>query len=592
VAPLSGFSDPAVLLCRTGSAPLADLGAGGLHSIACLEFLLRAPPRSLQVCFGLGYDVNNWLRDLPRYCLQELWDSNVTYWKDYRIVWLPERWFEVKSVDGRYAKVTEVFGFFQSSFVAALESWGIGAPAEISRMKAERGTFRRADLERVRRYCESECGLLVELMGQLREACSEAGATPQSWIGAGSIAAALLNRHGVEPHHRYDLEIASKHVAEAEIAGAYYGGRFELLHQGVHRHVQSADLKSAYPAAATELPSLRGARLRRRKRFNPTRHGIWRVSWDLRGIEGAGGQGPETPLAPFPVRVNHAIFYPLAGTGFYHGVEVAAALELGYPVKVHYGWVLEGRQTAARPFAWVPEVFRARARFAREGRAAEKVIKLGLNSVYGKLAQGYAFKGRPKYQSYFWAGYITAATRARVLRLAAACTDPLMIAADGIYAGQLPHRLAGGFGRAGSLGSWERGEAERLFTAQAGVYEAVTDGRVSAKSRGFFASEVDYTELRHGFELEGIDYAHHYSSTRFCGLGAALQRRDFNQWRKWVTEPRSLLCLPERKVALPDGRLLPFPGFLESEPYQPKVSLQDARELDRLDGADQPMIME
>lgn len=577
-----------VLLHRSGAHSLSDLRADGLHTVACLEYLLQPPNGSLQVCFGLGYDVNMWLRDLTRRSLIELWSKNVTYWREYRIEWIPSKWFSVRSTDGRTAKISEVFGFFQSSFIGALESWGIGAPSEIARMKGERGSFRRDQIADVTRYCRAECELLVELMSKLREATKAGHVQPANWIGAGSIASALLRRNQIDPHHRYDEAIASDHVAREEIKGAYYGGRVELLRQGVHRHVGAADLKSAYPAAARELPSLKGARLRKRKRFDPGKHGIWRVRWDMRGSE--SDNGASQVLAPFPVRHRGHIFYPLAGEGFYHGVEVAAAIELGYPVEVKYGWILYGPHVAERPFSWIPTVYRERARFAAEGNAAEKMIKLGLNSVYGKLAQAEGWHGdRPPFQSYFWAGYITAATRAAVLRMASRTRDPIMIATDGIYAQELPAR---GFGRRGSLGSWDTGEADRLFAAQPGVYEAASGGRVVAKSRGFFASEVDYDELREGWQTEGIDYVHHYMSTRFYGLGIALMRSDFNVWRRWLTERRSIMLLPERKLSGENGELLPFPGFLESEPYRAKGADREMieREIERLFAQDQPMM--
>jgi hypothetical protein len=576
-----------VLLNRTGSAPLTDLRPGGLHTAAALEYLLQAPRPSLQVCFGLGYDVNMWLRELPKPALRHLWEHNVAYWRDYRLGWVPGRWFEVTAPDRRYAKVTEVYGFFQSSFVRALRDWSIGEPAEIARIeseKAARGTFTRAEIEKVTTYCRSECAMLVELMGQLRDACRQARVVPASWIGAGAMATALLNREEVKPHHRYDLDLASDHVAREVIQGAYFGGRVELLHQGVHHDLAAADLISAYPAAMRELPSLRGARLVKRKRFNPARHGIWKVRWDLRG-GAADSEGPL--LAPFPVRNKFSIFYPLAGEGHYHSIEVANAIALGYPIEVDYGYVLQGKAIAERPFAWISEVYRARLQLKREGRAAEKAVKLGINSVYGKLAQGYGLHSRPKFQSYFWAGYVTAATRARVLAAAHAAVDPIMIATDGIYA-----RRFGKLGPARGLGNWERGGADKLFAAQPGVYEAERDGVALQKSRGFFASEVDYEALEAGFAIEGPDFNYHYNSHRFNGLGASLARKDFSVWRTWTDETRSIMLWPERKVAGPDGRLYPFPGKLTSEPYKPKLSLTDQRALDQLDGMDQPMVVE
>lgn len=571
--------DDYVLMHRTGSHPVSDLRSGGLHTIACLEFLLQAPKPSIQVCFGLGYDVNNWLRDLPRSALEKLWSTQTCHWRDYRIEWVPKCWFIVSDVKGRSAKVFEVFGFFQSSFVKALEAWGVGAPEEIRRMKGERGSFRRADIEAVTRYCMSECTFLVDLMDRLRDACSEAGMTPSSWHGAGAAAAAMLKSHGIADFHRHDLDLCSPSIAEDVVQGAYFGGRVELLHQGVHHNVIAADLKSAYPAAMVNLPSLKGARLVKRKTFNPARFGVWKVSWAL---------GPETKIAPFPVRVKQSIFYPLAGEGAYHTVEVAAALELGYPIDVHWGYVLAGPHTDERPFAWVPDVYRRREKMKAEGRAAEKAVKLGLNSLYGKLAQGPSrFLPRPQFQSYLWAGYVTAATRARVLTAAAKAREPIMIATDGIFA-----KGFAGLGREGGLGTWEREEVDKLFAAQPGVYQATRDGKVHSKSRGFFASEVDYTELEEGWLREGPDHVHHYRSTRFHGLGSSLARKDFGIWREWRTDPRSIILWPERKIAGEDGHLLPFPGKLTSEPYKPKITLLEAKALEQLEGADQPMVIE
>lgn len=591
--------DDYVLMHRTGSHPLTDLRPGGLHTTACLEFLLQAPKPSIQVCFGLGYDVNNWLRDLPRATLENLWATQLCHWRDYKIEWVPKCWFVVSHISGRSAKIYEVFGFFQSSFVKALEAWGIGAPEEIRRMKGERGSFRRADIEAVTTYCMGECEYLVELMGALREACSEAGMLPSSWHGAGAAAAAMLDAHNVTASHRHDLDLCSAPIAQEVVQGAYFGGRVELLHQGVHHHVVAADLKSAYPAAMVDLPSLKGARLVKRKSFNPGRFGVWKVSWDLnRGVpsssRGAGkasdpaDSGPPPLLAPFPVRVKQSIFYPVAGEGIYHTVEVAAALELGYPIDVHWGWVLEGPHTDDRPFAWIPKVYAAREQMKAEGRASEKAIKLGLNSCYGKLAQGPSrFLPTPKFQCYLWAGYITAATRARVLTAAAKARDPIMIATDGIFAKGFAE-----LGPQGGLGTWEREEVDKLFAAQPGVYQATRGGKVHSKSRGFFASEVDYDELEAGWLAEGADHVHQYRSTRFQGLGSSLARKDFSVWREWRTDPRSIVLWPERKIAGENGELLPFPHKLTSEPYKPKITLVEARALEQLEGNDQPMVIE
>lgn len=582
------------LLANSLEQTMVDLRPGGLHTIRCFEFLLRIPKPSIAVVFGLNYDVNNWLRDVPRKTLKELWEKNIAYWRSYRIEWIPGRWLAIKDIDGRYTKIHEVWGFFQSSFVKALEAWGIGAPSEIERMKAERGSFKAKDIKKVTRYCLHECELLVTLMDELREACREAGIIPRSWIGAGALAMALLGSQGMDDHHAYDLEIATEPVVEDVILGAYFAGRIELHRQGVYQRVKTADIRSAYPSAALMLPSLDGAKLSRRKRLveGP---GIWRVKWDLPA---------DVLVAPFPVRNKHSIYYPASGEGWYHTVEVVTALKLGYPVEVLEGYTLR-RRDLSKPFNWIPGVYRKRAQLKDEGHAAEKALKLALNSVYGKLAQGYGFNSRPRWQNYFWAGEITASTRAKILKAVAKCRNPIMIATDGVFCEALPGTVREGK----ALGAWELGKVPELFAAQAGVYQGLYGKCVKCgkalskhphpkcedyseetlKSRGFFASEVDYGALREGYESEGANYVHHYKSRRFMGLGVSLSRKDFGVWREWREETRAILLMPERKGLRGDGVLTPHPGPLVSDPYEPKVKLIDQRALDQQQGMDQPM---
>lgn len=565
--------DDYTLIADSTGNSLFNPERGGLGTSQCLRFLTSQPKRHTLVCFGLGYDVNNWLRDLNRPALEEIASTNVCYWGDWRLEWISGCWFKCKHISGASATVHEVFRFFQSSFVKALEAWKIGAPEEIERMKAERGTFRRKDIKAVTRYCLYECELLVQLMDQLRGVCADVNLTPRKWIGAGAVAAALLNRENMGDHHAYDLDITTPEIADTAVLGSYFAGRIELLHQGVHTAVKTVDIRSAYPAACLQLPSLDGANLIFRKRFDPSRHGIWKASWDYR---------KDPPLiSPFPTRKKQSIYWPSAGSGWYHAVEIKAVIDAGYPVDIKGGYVL--REDGRRPFSWLSSIYKERAKLKDSGHAGEKVLKLGMNSVYGKLAQGYGFNSRPQWQSYFWAGYITAATRAKVFTAAVASKDIIMIATDGIFC-KKPGVRPGN-----KLGGWEFGGVDSLFAAQAGVYQGVLPDKEILKSRGFFAKEVDYDELREGWETEGSDYVHYYDSNRFMGLKVSLMRKDFSVWRTWKKERRAIMLHPERKTMTDSGILLPYPELVESEPYIPKMTLIEGRALDELTGIDQPL---
>lgn len=549
------------------------LNMEGLGTKECFEFLLASPAKT-GACFGLNYDANNWLVDLPEDRLKELWETGEAWTRKYHIQWLPGKWFRVKDTQKRDIKICEVWGFFQAKFVEACRAWGFEVQDELDIMKSKRGSFSTQELERVISYCVSECKLLSELMDKLEGQCNRMDLKPKSYIGAGSIASALMSRENLRPHHAYDNELTSNENALEAIMRAYFGGRVEMFSQGITREVSTYDLNSAYPTATRNLPSLDGATVRHIRHYKPNVPAIWRVQWE--GIDGA--------VMPFPVRVKKEIFYPKAGEGVYHAVEVDQAIASGYPIEVLEGWILKVRNDA-QPFSWVQEVYNERRRLKNRKDFGEKVLKLGLNSVYGKTAQGQGYKGAaPPWQSYWWAGAITAFTRAAMLRIAQH-TTPLMIATDGVF---LPKKV-----RAGriseKLGDLSYKGMYNLFVGQPGVYHGYDEnGKEILKSRGFFARDVNYDDLREGYEREGLDFIYQYDSTRFIGLGVSLQKKSFQEWRQWITSSRAISLRPRRKAVGADGSLSPIFGPLVSEVYIPKKGRDEASE-DHEQGMDQPM---
>lgn len=550
-----------IILCDSTGRTLYD--PNGIRSADALDFLLTLPARHEIVCFGLNYDANQWLRELPRPALERLATDNRCAWNgDYKLEWIPSKSFTV-TVPGRSVTVCEVFGFFQTSFVKALQNWGFDPPAEIERMKRKRGTFTRAELQRVIAYCHAECDLLVQLMNKLQDACKRADCVPRRrWIGAGSIASSLLTSHHARDHHAYDVDLFGQTDTEDYVLRAYFGGRVELFAQGYARNVMSSDVRSAYPSAALHLPSLSSATVSRARTYAPDEpYALWRVRWQL----------PATvTVAPFPTRLpGGQICWPLAGSGVYHAAEVRAAIGLyGAAIEVIDGLVI--RSGDETPFDWITEVYEHRKRFKAERNHAEKALKLGMNSIYGKMAQGYGFGKRPPFQSYFWAGFITSHTRAQMLRKLAASTDPIMAATDGIVATKTPHDNI-----SDELGAWEVGSYDLIGTVQPGVYVVKHDGETFTKSRGFLARDVDYPAMLDLFTRDGPQGAYHYQTRRFIGLKVALHRTDFNVWRKWIVETRAVAFENTHKLAGAGGVLYPPPGPHESLPYTPKQSLWD-----------------
>lgn len=556
--------------------------ASSLSTVQALEFLLAAPTGTLNVWFSGNYDVYMLLGDVPRSTLEHLWEQKTVKWKGYQISFRPKHTFSVKRGNRSFHSY-DVFGFFQMSFVAALDEWQVGTPAErdaLQAMKDARGVFDESEREKIAGYCLQECRLLVELVTRLRDATLSAGLHLNRWDGAGAIAATLLQSHNMKEYIR-----EWEPYYERLYQHAYFGGRFELAESGYEGKAYGYDIRSAYPSAMRVLPcqcSLRTVRLHTASAYQLL-HVRWRIS--------------DASWGPFPFRKQSLIYYPLEGEGWYWSIEVDAARVL-YPDSIE---ILDGIAFVSEcehvPFSWIEPAYEQRAQWKLEGNAAQLPFKLGLNSLYGKLAQRIGWQGkRPPYQSYFWAGMVTAHTRAQLLYAIAQNPEAIIwTATDGIMSKE-PLNLPIG----SKLGEWEYKEWEQTFGIMPGVYQVTTEGKAKWKTRGFGIKEVDFDALIECYKANPIYGEYRYQTTRFVGLGAALMLPDYSgHFRRWITSERRITFFPQRRVlsdplqSTPPIRYAP-PGKIAdglSEPYGASAEWESDRALYDLDAwidEDQP----
>jgi hypothetical protein len=588
----------------------------------CLEFLLSLPAAAILVGYGLGYDATQILRGITntptlRRILNPPHGKNgpcYTYWGDYAIIYQQGQYFRVarinrsgpkpSTVKGSSRTVYETLGFFQCSFVTAINKWAIGNDREravISENKARRNEFSEMTDAMVE-YCELECRYLAMLMTDFREVCITAGILPRQWSGAGWLAAALLDRHRIpkRPLTAKEISAAAEHTPgkkskpavlrrpqrnpEFDVAAnfAYYGGRFEVSRIGlIPGPLYQYDLRSAYPAALPDLPC--------------PLHTRWQHKPRARRLPESGLYLAKTSFSHpgglwcgLPFRRNGGLFWPLQGTGWYWSTEIKAARRyLHAAVVVHDLWIAR-RCCDCRPFDWVRALYDERRRIGSDTRGYP--LKLALNSLYGKLAQR---SGRGPYHDAVAAGLITAITRARLIE--AIRQDPeavVMLATDAVFSTR-PLSLDIG----DDLGQWEENIWPDLFVAQPGVYWSPSELEKSLKSRGaprsiigaaaprFQRAFSDWIEvLRRPGAIEDILRERLVPAVQvtvriFHGCRLALARGKPWLAGKWedVTRCESFEWRTKRdpmRVRLTDdGCLLTFPPLIpllaESEGYKP-----------------------
>ncbi len=542
-----------------------------LTTAECLDFICDQDPNNIYVGYFFDYDVTKILEDLPWQKLDRLVHREkrtglngqlfpVDY-MDFQIDYLPRKELKVRRIVSRtetdtrwspWVAISDVGSFFQMSFLEAIKVWGVGTEEEreqIKEGKAKRAAFNVADIAEIDSYNALEIKLLQQLMDKFRDACVQTGYVPRKWQGPGVLAETMLQANGVKKTK--DIPLLQNNPELIQFArNAYYGGRFEVASIGpVTVPVYQKDINSAYPHAMRFVPCLE--------------HGTWkrqvvslatldrpsgRVGERFALAYGSFSRPSNTPPSLWyglPVRTaSGSIVFPECGRGWYWSFEISSAVHQEFVPEDM--WVYT-RTCHCKPLGFVENTYRARKKLGKDGPGL--VLKLGMNSLYGKTVQSIGF---PKYSNPIWGSFITAfprmmindlihssplCIRARKQGIAGCGRDIVMVATDSVAS---TIDRSGDIEISGELGAWScEVHSNGMFVVQPGVYFG-SSGKPT-KTRGFTRTVVDIYEpaFREAFArmvLSGSldDGSVALPVTIFCGIRFALQRRNMSLLGQWI----------------------------------------------------------
>jgi len=289
------------------------------------------------------------------------------------------------------------------------------------------------------------------------------------------------------------------------------------------------------------------------------------------------------------------MYYPFQGKGWYWSKEVAAALAMHPEIKVTHGYVFKPL-SEDKPFGFLQEIWEKRKEAKRLGNASEKSYKLGMNSLYGKLAQGRGYRGTiPKQRSFVWAGMITSGTRGRLLDMMLGQEDNVIaVATDGVF-----YEADPGLPTGDELGDLELSTIADFYQLMNGIYYSPN---AKIRTRGHSPKELEWDHLTAIWDEEKFEGVYNYTTRRFIGLGQALLRKDFSLWATWMTtERRVLLSQHFRKYLSEEANRqfesgqfendnyawypLTLDGIKLGEKYKPKTDItsrQNPKEMDAI----------
>lgn len=520
-------------------------------------------PDAIHCGFALGYDFTCMLRSngFENGSIENLYSKQ--YFTADGYVWrlLMGKMLAVIEDNNSSRKVTinDVWGFFQKSFVKALDEYfNKDWPYRdvIVKMKNMRAHFDREHDDEVIEYNNYELELGVMLMDELRDRLYTAGMPVREWYGPGAIASGLMNQWGIKKT-LVDLYDKQPEVAEAS-RYAYAGGRFELIRPGhSNGRVFQYDINSAYPWAIAQLPNLARGRW---VHYN-------NVSWKL------------VEQNEFAVVKCHVEYNPRLDDGYAESIAYPLWRRhkdgtISYPSNVAYGWYWTPELIAARdylancvdyckpqitfeeawvfepfdndkPFSSIPTLYRNRQKLKAMGNGAHVGIKLGLNSLYGKLAQqvGWA-EGRalPPYHNLALAGWVTAMCRSKLL--SAMALEPQAIIAtetDAVFS-----TMALDLPVSNELGEWDATEYDDMWYFASGFRFGIKDDEVlKPATRGIPVKDINLEAILDQLKCETsrIEVMHE----QFISIRWAMAMNRVEEAGQWKQTPKSMQLMCENK---------------------------------------------
>jgi hypothetical protein len=229
------------------------------------------------------------------------------------------------------------------------------------------------------------------------------------------------------------------------------------------------------------------------------------------------------------------VYFSDSPHGWYWSPEAIIGSELPNAT-IHEGW--EYHTTCeCDPFGFVEGLYNKRAALKKAGDGAHVGLKLGLNSLYGKLAQQIGWEigpplRLPPFHCLEWAGYVTSHCRAQVYRAAMTAPDDIIAFETDAVFSRVPLDVKIGE----RLGEWDETIYSSLTYLKSGMYwGTLQDGTEVEKTRGINKGSIKRSDVV--AELMGDQRKLNAEQTRFITLGQALHQ-NFDLWTHWVTSPR------------------------------------------------------
>jgi hypothetical protein len=228
------------------------------------------------------------------------------------------------------------------------------------------------DQELIRRYNQCDSWIVYRAVVMLQELVNSLGGELRPTIAG--TAMDLYRR----AFHKWPWPAVDEGTNEYT-RPAYYGGRVENFAIGTIPHVNGYDITSLYPSSQKAARFPHPAHLELLEDPRSTSQ-----PWLGEGVAHVEVEVPDVFIPSLPHRQDNRLFFPIGTmSGLWTLEELRAAQERGVRVKALH-WILRSAVTF-NPFQeFVEKLFELRLRYLQSGERQANLVKLLLNSLYGR----------------------------------------------------------------------------------------------------------------------------------------------------------------------------------------------------------------
>ena len=381
-----------------------------------LNFLIRNAGRSaLRWFYNINYDFRAIVKYLSSDKLIELYNNNETRFNDFKISYLPSKFFRI-SKNNHSVTFYDIAHFFAGGLNPNAEKYlGIGKIKEVNRnILGISKDYWDDNKYQIIEYCIRDCELTAKLADLFYlNLWNEIKFNPKNPYSAGSISQEFfINNSAFIPI----IDGIPEKILQLH-QNYYRGGRIEIMKKGFFKSLDSYDLKSAYPSVMIDLLDYTNGKWVKSNEFDDKIHGIYRIKYNWLNSD----------IGVFPQTVDNLTIYPNIINGMTETVINEQELifldnhanDCDYEIIEGYQFIPYIEQYPYRNC--LLQLFEQKEIAEEEKNDNKRMIyKLFINSIYGKTAEAIYNKSSGKYETGrlynpIYANRITSLTRLKLL---------------------------------------------------------------------------------------------------------------------------------------------------------------------------------